>query len=154
VVSNDLAEALRAAANEFRGDGCTAFRLEVEGAARNLHPILRDEVFRIACEGLRNAFKHARARQVEAEITYGGRLFRLRIRDDGNGIPAEILESGRSGHYGLRGMRERARQSGATLEIWSRAGMGTEIDLRIPGSIAYSSFPRRLVWRLFRSKAG
>ena len=154
VAGNDLADALRAAADEFRGDGGTAFRLKVEGAERNLHPILRDEVFRIGCEGLRNAFKHARAREVEGEITYGGRLFRLRIRDDGNGIPEEILASGRSGHYGLRGMRERARQSGATLEIWSRSGTGTEIDLRIPASIAYSNFPRRFVWRLFRDKAG
>jgi signal transduction histidine kinase/ligand-binding sensor domain-containing protein len=154
VAGNDLAEALRAAADDLRGDGYTAFRLEVQGAARNLHPILRDEVFRIACEGLRNAFKHARAQQVEAEITYGGRLFRLRIRDDGAGIPAEILESGRSGHYGIRGMRERARQSGATLEIWSRAGTGTEIELRVPGSIAYSGSAGRSGWRLFRGKAG
>ena len=66
----------------------------VEGAARDLHPIIRDEVYRIACEALRNAFNHARANIVEAEITYGDGLFRLRIRDDGEGIPTHILESG------------------------------------------------------------
>jgi signal transduction histidine kinase len=154
VAVNDLAEALRVAAEELRGGGSTAFGLEVEGAARNLHPILRDEVYRIACEGLRNAFKHARAQRVEGDIIYGRRLFRLRIRDDGDGISAEILKSGRSGHFGLKGMRERALQSGASLVIWSRAGIGTEIDLRVPGSIAYSDSPRRSGWRLFRSKTG
>jgi signal transduction histidine kinase len=154
VAGNDLEEALRVAAEDFRRDGGSAFSLEVEGTARSLQPILRDEVYRIACEGLRNAFKHARAGRIEGAITYGGRLFRLRIRDDGDGIPAAILESGRPGHYGLRGMRERAQQSGATLEIWSRAGAGTEIDLKVPGSLAYSDFRKRSGWRLFRGKAG
>jgi signal transduction histidine kinase len=112
---------------------------------------LRDEVYRIGCEGLRNAFKHARASRVETDITYGERLFRLRIRDDGVGIHPDILESGRSGHYGLSGMRERAVQSGGTLEIWSRAGTGSEVDLTIPASIAYSS-SKRSGWRLFRLK--
>ena len=72
------------------------FGLVVEGPAKDLHPIIRDEVYRISREALRNAFKHAHARHIEAEINYGERLFRLRIRDDGEGIPAEILEHGRA----------------------------------------------------------
>lgn len=151
--TNDLAQAVRAAAKELKGDGSPTFRLVVEGAARDLHPILRDEVYRIACEGLRNAFVHARAHQVEAELTYGDRLFRLRIRDDGAGIPADILASGRSGHYGLHGMRERARQSGATLNIWSGVATGTEIELSVPGSVAYRKLPGRSRLWLFRGKA-
>ena len=147
---NDLAEALRTTANDLLGDQSTSFRLVVEGAARELHPILRDEAYRIASEGLRNAFKHARAQRVEAEITYGDRLFQVRIRDDGDGIPQEFLESGRSGHYGLSGMRERARQSGMKLEIWSRGGAGTEIALSIRGSLAYNNSLKRPGWRLFR----
>jgi signal transduction histidine kinase len=139
LIGSELGNALQAAAEDLLGDKAIAFRLEVEGSARELHPILRDEIYRIACEGLRNAFNHAKAHRVEAEITYGDRLFRLRIRDDGVGISAEILESGRSGHYGLNGMRERAQQSGGVLSIWSRAGTGTEIDLSIPGSIAYTA---------------
>jgi signal transduction histidine kinase/ligand-binding sensor domain-containing protein len=152
VTRNDLAEALRTAADGLMSDQSMTFRLGVEGRPRDLHPILRDEVYRIGCEGLRNAFKHARANRVEAEITYGDRLFRLRIRDDGVGIPPDILESGRCGHYGLTGMRERARQSGGTLEIWSRAGTGAEIDLTIPASIAYRDSSTRSGWRLFRPK--
>ena len=89
-----------------------------------------------------------------SEISYGERLFRLRIRDDGGGIASAILEAGRPGHHGLSGMRERAKQVGAKLDIWSGVGTGTEIDLSIPGSIAYSKSLMRSRLRLFRSKAG
>jgi signal transduction histidine kinase len=119
-----------------------------------LHPIVRDELYRIAREALRNAFSHAQARHIEAEITYGERLLRLRIRDDGVGIPTEILEEGRPGHYGLPGMQERAKEIGGKLVIWSDAGSGTEIELSIAGSIAYGASGGRSLLRLFRKKAG
>ena len=152
VPTNDLAEALNAVGNELSADNDAGFVLVVEGLARDLHPIIRDEFYRIAGEALRNAFRHAHARHVEAEISYGNRVFRVRIRDDGEGIPAEILEQGRSGHYGLPGMRERARQLGAELTIWSRAGMGTEIELGLAGSIAYATQRRRSRFRLLRNE--
>jgi signal transduction histidine kinase len=87
---------------------------------------------------LQNAFRHAQATKIEAEITYAERLLRLRIRDDGKGIDSKVLATGREGHWGLQGMRERARQIGAQLEIWSQTGAGTEVELRIPGPIAYA----------------
>jgi signal transduction histidine kinase len=152
--TNDLAQAVRGVADELAGDGSPTFRLVVEGTARDLHPILRDEVYRIAREGLRNAFGHAQAHHIETEITYGERLFRLRIRDDGCGIPPGILEAGRNGHYGLSGMRERARQAGAKLDFWSGVGTGTEIELSIPGLIAYSGSPKRARFLLFRGNGG
>jgi signal transduction histidine kinase/ligand-binding sensor domain-containing protein len=152
MAGGDLAEALRVAASEMLSDEGPKFRLVAEGAPRDLNPILRDEVYRIAREGLRNAFSHARACHIEIEIAYGERIFRLRIRDDGDGMPPDILKTGRSGHYGLGGMRERARQTGANLDIWSSAGKGTEIDLSFPGSIAYVHAPRRRRLRLFRKK--
>jgi signal transduction histidine kinase len=117
-----------------------------------VHPIVRGEVYRITGEALRNAFSHARAHHIEVEITYAERLFRLRIRDDGKGIAPEILEHDRPGHYGLAGMRERAREIGAKLSIWSGAGTGTEIELSVPGSSAYGRFPKRSRWRLFGKK--
>jgi signal transduction histidine kinase/ligand-binding sensor domain-containing protein len=153
-ITNELAQAVRAVADEMAGEGAPMFRLVVEGPVRELHPILRDEVYRIAREALRNAFSHSQAQKIEAEITYGERLLRLRIRDDGAGIPPDILEAGRSGHYGLNGMRERARQIGATLDIWSGGGTGTEIDLGIPGAIAYSKSKGRPLLQLFRKKVG
>jgi signal transduction histidine kinase len=124
----------------------------VEGPPRNLHPIIRDELYRITREALRNAFRHAHAHRIEVEITYAERLFRLRIRDDGEGIAPEVLKQGRPGHYGLNGMRERARQIGAKLSTWSRPGSGTEIELSITGSRAYGRSAKRSRWQLFREK--
>jgi signal transduction histidine kinase/ligand-binding sensor domain-containing protein len=152
--TNDLAQAVSALADELGAQNATVFHLVVEGATRDLHPIIRDELYRIAREALRNAFKHAAANHIETEITYGERVFRLRIRDDGQGIRSDMLETGRPGHYGLSGMRERAQQIGAKLEIWSRAKAGTEIELSIPAHIAYRTPARRPFFRLFRKKAG
>jgi signal transduction histidine kinase len=114
-----------------------SFSVRVEGERQVLSPILQDEIYRIARELLRNAFQHARACQIEAEIRYDGGLFRLRIRDDGKGIDPKVLqEGGRAGHWGLSGIRERAKQIGARLDFWSEAGAGTEVELTVPASIA------------------
>jgi signal transduction histidine kinase len=145
----DLAQALRALGDEFARENSAGFHVVVEGQARELNPIIRDELYLITREALRNAFSHARAHHIEAEITYGERAFRLRIRDDGEGIPTQILEEGRPGHYGLSGMRERAKQVGGKLDFWSRAGAGTEIDLSIPGSVAYRTSVARPLFSLF-----
>ncbi len=153
--TNDLAHAVREVGNELAtSDDSATFRLMVEGPSRDLHPIIRDEIYRIAREALRNAFGHAQADHVEAELIYADRQFRLRIRDDGQGIPSEILEEGRPGHYGLPGMRERAKHIGAKLTIWSGAGTGTEIELSLEGSIAYGAPSARSRLRLFGKKAG
>jgi len=152
-VTARLAPALHALGDELANGSGATFRVVVEGAARDLHPILRDELYRIAREALRNAFAHARAQNIEVEIAYGEQMLRLRIRDDGEGIPAEILTQGRAGHFGLAGMRERARQIGAKLTIWSRCGAGAEIELSVPDSIAYRKAGRAR-FRLFGKKAG
>jgi signal transduction histidine kinase len=141
-LTNELAQALTALGEELTlGRGSPTFLVSIEGTPRNLHPILRDDIYRIAREALRNAFRHAQARKIEAEITYGERLLRLRIRDDGKGIDPKLLDAGRDGHWGLPGMRERAQQIGAQFEMWSELGAGTEMELRIPGSVAYGTAP-------------
>jgi signal transduction histidine kinase len=153
-ITNDLDQALRTLGDELVTQDSAAFHVVVEGAARDLHPLIRDEIYRISVEALRNAFGHARAHHIETEIAYGGRALLLRIRDDGVGIPSEILEQGRPGHYGLAGMRERARQIGGKLEIWSGARAGTEIAISIPGSIAYRTSVARPLFSLFGRKQG
>jgi len=157
-VTNDLAEAIAALGEELGGrDGNSSsakFRVAVEGKPHELHPSLRDDVYRIAREALRNAFCHAQASRIEAEITYSERLLRLRIRDNGTGIDPKLAETGREGHWGLQGMRERAQQIGAQLEIWSQSGAGTEVELSIPGSIAYAVSSGRPGFWLFRKTQG
>jgi signal transduction histidine kinase len=125
-------------ASSNNGLGSAPLRVLVEGPQRELDPILRDEVYRIAREALRNAFQHSHARKIEAEVTYSDAQFSLRVRDDGNGIDPKVFEEGRrSGHWGLPGMRERATALGGQLHVWSESGAGTEIELTIPGSVAY-----------------
>ena len=142
VEKNDLAVAIRTVGEELASAASTQpspnFNVVVEGASRNLHPILRDEVYRLATEALRNAFRHAAAQNIEVEIRYDEKYFRLRVRDDGKGIPSDVLGGdGREGHYGLPGMRERAKLVGGKLAIWTELDGGTEIELNIPGARAY-----------------
>jgi signal transduction histidine kinase len=97
------------------------FRTSVEGAHRDLYPIVREEVLFVAREALHNAFQHSQAQHIEAEVSYGESVLHVRIRDDGRGIRAEVLEAGgRPGHFGLLGMRERAQKIRAQLKIWSK----------------------------------
>jgi len=145
-VTNDLAQAMTALGEELasarHGERSSAtFRVSIEGEPRDVHPILRDDIYRIAREALRNAFRHAQARKIEAEITYGERVLRLRIRDDGKGMDPKLVEAGRDRHWGLSGMRERAQEIGAQFDMWSEIGAGTEVDLRIPSSVAYGTSP-------------
>lgn len=155
VATNDLAQAISTLGEQLNanqaGQPSPDFRVHVEGAAREIVPLLRDDVYRIAGEALRNAFRHAHPRQIEVEIRYDKRLFRLRVRDDGKGIDARVLAGdGQSGHYGLPGMQERAKLIGGRLEVWSELDSGTEVELTIPASLAYAESPtmrRFLFWR-------
>ena len=152
VVTNELAQAVTALGEELASDSAR-FHVVVQGPPQDLHPILRDEVYAIAREAVRNAFRHAQAHDIEVEITYNESSFQLRIRDDGRGIDPGIVAEGRTGHFGVPGMRERAKRIGGKLDVWTRIGAGTEIELSIPGSIAYTTSPARTVLGLFRKKA-
>src|SRR5258706_3021674 len=139
-VSGNLPEALAAAGREFALDHPAGFSMIVQGAERPLHPIVCEEAYRIGREALANAFAHARAQQIAVEVAFDRREFRIRVRDDGQGIDAATLEAGgRPGHWGLSGMRERAHKIGARLTIWSGAGAGTELELKVPAATAYRS---------------
>jgi len=158
VERNDLAEAIRTFGDELFGDASaqppTTYAVAVEGETRDLHPILRDEIYKIAAEALRNAFRHAHATRVEVEIHYDDEQFRLRVRDNGAGMDPKVLANdGVDGHYGLRGMPERAALIGGKLAMWSEVGAGTEVELRVPASTVYARSARRS-WasRLFASK--
>ena len=147
IEGNELAPAISILGEELAthsNNSRPAFRVAVEGESRDLHPILRDEVYKISAEALRNAFQHAQAGRVEVEIRYDTEQFRLRVRDDGKGIDPVILSAqGTEGHFGLSGMRERATIMGAKLTVWSEVGAGTEVELCIPANTAYARTTER-----------
>jgi len=147
---NDLPTALADFGEGMQEGVSCDFKVAVTGTIRPLHPVVFEELFKIGKEALGNAFWHSEAHSIEAELNYEGSELRIRIRDDGKGIDSTILRQGhRDGHFGLPGMRERAKKVGAHLDVWSRPGAGTEIELRIAGSIAYvSDATRSLLWRL------
>jgi len=143
---NDLALAISILGEELAlqsNNSLPAFRVAVEGESRNLHPILRDETYKIAAEALRNAFRHSQARQIEVELRYDNEQFRLRVRDDGKGVDQAIISGeGSKGHFGLPGMRERATLIGGKLVVWSEIDAGTEVELRVPAGTAYATTQR------------
>ncbi|HTT20734.1 MAG TPA: two-component regulator propeller domain-containing protein [Candidatus Sulfotelmatobacter sp.] len=151
VEKDDLAEAIRAFGEELASSAIdqspVAFEVVVEGRRRRKRPFLRDEVYRIATEALRNAFRHAQADRIEVELQYGDKEFTLRVRDNGRGTDRDVLSAdGRKGHFGLHGMRERAKLAGGELAIWSEVHSGTEIELTIPAARAYTTSARRFWW--------
>lgn len=145
LAKGSLGESLVAASRELANSGPAVqeppvFELIEEGDRQTLSATTKNEVCRIALEILRNAYRHARATRIEAEIRYDDQVLRVRIRDNGKGIDPKVLkEGGIAGHWGLRGVRERADRIGAKLEFWSEAGAGTEVQLTVPADVAYET---------------
>jgi signal transduction histidine kinase len=134
-ISNFAKELLSGASSE----PIPEIRVQVEGKSTPLNPVVRDEAYRIAAEAIRNAVRHANARRIDVEIRYDEQQLRLRIGDNGAGIDLDTLNRDHKvGHWGLRGMRERAKLVGGTLEVWSQPNVGTEIELSIPAASVYA----------------
>jgi signal transduction histidine kinase/ligand-binding sensor domain-containing protein len=136
--TNNLAGALRRAIEECRVDSAIQISSTVRGASREMHPVVRDEAYRIGYEAIRNACLHASATRIDVVLEYG-RDLTLRVNDNGVGIDAAVVERGKDGHFGLRGMRERAQRIEATLTVRSGPGTGTDITLIVPGRSAFRS---------------
>jgi len=134
--TNDLAEGLRRATEECRMFSPMKTSLSVQGETKEMHPVVRDEVYRIAYEAIRNACVHSKASELEVELKYAQDLS-IRVGDNGVGIPAPLISHGKDGHYGLRGMRERAERIGGKLKVISSANSGTEITVVIPGRVIF-----------------
>jgi signal transduction histidine kinase len=137
----DLEEAFTRIKQELTSHEQMGFQITVKGRSRPLRPIVRDEVYRIGREALVNAFRHSQANTVEIELEYAARHLRLLVRDNGCGINPRVVQSGRGGHWGLVGMRERAERIGGRIIIWSRHSTGTEVDLLVPGKVAFQVPP-------------
>ncbi|MCU1235764.1 MAG: Two component sensor histidine kinase [Candidatus Solibacter sp.] len=144
--AKELSQELACYGEELAKDSAIAFNITLVGSPQSLHPVVRDEIYRIAREALANAFRHSQASNIDVEIAYDPSTFCLRVRDNGSGIDQEILGNGLKGHWGLSGMRERAQNISAQLSIWSNRGAGTKIDLRLPAKAAYARSPKRSSW--------
>ena len=134
--TNDLADGLRRATEECRMLSPMVASFSVNGDAREMHPVVRDEIYRIGYEAIRNACVHSKASQLHVVLKYGQDLA-ISVGDNGVGIPEAIINGSTDGHYGLQGMRERAARIGAKLRIVSSLDSGTEVSLVIPGRIAF-----------------
>lgn len=143
---NELAEFLERTLKEQCHDPNVSVATTVIGDARNLHPIVRDEVSLIAREAIHNACAHSKASQLRVELRYAEDL-RLCIRDNGIGIDPDVLDAGKTGHFGLRGIRERSACIRAKLTISSSRIHGTDVTLKIPGDVAYLSGKRSRIAR-------
>ncbi len=154
---SDLAKALEQAGQDCALKNSLTFTLTVEGQVRDVHPIVCDEVYRIVYEAMRNACSHSRGSRLLAELSYA-RDLAVRVRDNGIGIDDELLGKGREGHFGIRGMSERAERIGATLRLRS-TGSGTDVELMVPRNVAFRAETNRsILWqtrlkRLFRRRA-
>jgi signal transduction histidine kinase len=136
IEKNDLAEAFRRAMEECRMQNSMEARFSVDGTANEMHPIVRDEVYRIGYEAIRNACVHSQASQLRVELAYAQDLS-LCVKDNGVGIDPAVADLGKDGHFGLQGMRERAARIVSKLTVVSSATSGTEIKLVVPGRIIY-----------------
>lgn len=149
--AQDLKASFARIPHELVGYRKANFHVSEEGAPLPLRPVIRDEVYSIGREALVNAFRHSDASNITVEVDYGAKQLRITVRDDGCGISPQVLETGRDGHWGLSGMRERSERIGANLKVRSRAGNGTEVELRIPSHIAFESDSSRPASKALRA---
>jgi signal transduction histidine kinase len=140
---DDLEQSLSHIRDELGIQDQIALSVVGKGRPQSLKPMIRDEVYRIGREALINAFRHSGATRIEVEVEREPHRLRVLVRDDGKGIDAEVLRAGRDGHWGLSGMRERSERIGARLRVWSRPGAGTEVELSVPGHVAFPSAAAR-----------
>jgi signal transduction histidine kinase len=118
--------------------GETAFEIKTVGEVRSLATDAQEQLIDIAREGVRNAYRHAEASRISVNVEYHKDSLHVSIADDGHGFDQAAAEGRvKSAHFGLMGMRERARQLGAQFHIRSKSTIGTRIEVIVPARAAY-----------------
>jgi signal transduction histidine kinase len=153
--SGDLTDLLKERAMEAEFDPPIPIRIIAEGKSRLVDPLVSVELGRFVDEALLNVARHAQASCVDIMVRFGSRHLAVKIRDDGVGIPREVLEKGhKPDHFGLVGMRERAERIGGSFSVDSRRGMGCAVSIAVPARLAFGgSVPRGRWLRFWRSFA-
>lgn len=152
MTENDFPDMLKSCAEELQRDHTVALKVTFAGNPRRLDVTVCTEAYRIAREALTNAFRHSAADNIEVEVTYQPGFLRVSVRDDGHGIEPKLLSSGKEGHWGLSGMRERAERIAARLRILSHNGAGTEVELTVPGKLAYAKVEKPSLWSRIKER--
>ena len=141
IASTSLEQAIVDFRNEFPFTSAD-FRILVSGHRQALNPSIQEQIYLIAREALANAFHHSNATRIEAEVDYLPAKLRVVIRDDGCGIDPQAARSRENSHWGVLGMHERARSIGAHLGIWSKPGLGTEVEVSVREAIKQTKIVR------------
>ena len=148
--SAELEHHLRKTADGLQADGSSRISMVVNGEPRSLQIAVQDELYSIGREAMTNAMRHSKAKQVIVELTYGVQQLTLRCSDNGRGVSADYMRASlKQGHWGIIGMRERARTLGCKLEFVSTLNVGTEVTVRVPARKAYADAGPERDWRRF-----
>jgi signal transduction histidine kinase len=145
--TNDLAEAFKRATEESRMQSRMEVLFSVTGQSKEMHPIVRDEIYRVGYEAIRNAYTHSNGNRLEVSLRYGKDLA-VCVSDNGVGIDPAIADQGKDGHFGLRGMRERVARIGGKLLIVSSPDSGTDVTIVVPGGIVFRKSHMTLLNRM------
>jgi signal transduction histidine kinase len=145
----DLAGSLATIGQEVADAGAPRFSVVAQGSVRPLRPHALEVCYRVAREAILNAFRHSGGESIEVQIIYGDADLRIRVRDDGAGLPPQSRLDGQPRHWGLTGMAERVGAIGGSLEIWTGTNAGTEIELVLSAERAYRDEVVPVRWRQF-----
>jgi len=137
--ADDIVKGFSQTADGLRKEGAGEMSILVEGRERRLNPVTGNDVLQIGRQAIANAFQHAQAEKIRVLLSYGKGELRISVQDNGCGVDEDTITSGRPGHHGIRGMRERAERIGGTLSIRSGKGQGTEVDLSVPADLVYQN---------------
>jgi ligand-binding sensor domain-containing protein/signal transduction histidine kinase len=128
----DLPSRLRRSCTRIAGGSSTKVYLQVKGTYRPVSPRIEEELLRIGQEAVANAVRHAAASRIDVQLVYESARVSLRVEDDGRGFTPATGTNGPEGHYGIRGMRERAGEIDAALSLESAVGEGTRVSVEAP----------------------
>lgn len=127
----NLVAALTAAVATLTDGLPVKVELRVGGQTRALTGVVENDLLRISQEAMANALRHGHATRIDIELAFEADLVRLTIKDDGRGFDMDHAPAEQDGHFGLVGMRERAKQLGGHLTLRSAPGQGTQIDVQV-----------------------
>jgi signal transduction histidine kinase len=130
--TEDLPARLRQSCDRVSSGSPARVYLQVKGTYRPVKRNIEDELLRIGQEAVSNAVRHAEATRIDVQLVYADSRVSLEVADDGRGFAPTPNGAGPEGHYGLRGMRERAEEIDAVMVLDSAPGNGTRVSVEAP----------------------